>query len=159
MKRDCQEVVSNLIDIVENNIPESQKKTIKNHVASCPQCTRLVKRFACIWKEFSGAERSMPSEKFWPELLVKIEHYEKPLTLREKIIAGLIRSLRPATVSLIFLLGIFFGYQLGNIPHMETPRSEMSPMEQYVQDFQDFPDGSVSDFYMQYKTPKQQEVP
>jgi hypothetical protein len=159
MKRDCREVVNNLIDIVEDNLPESQKKIIQNHVASCPRCNRLVQRFACVWKELSTAEKLTPSERFWPGLWAKIEDSEKSPPLREKIITGLKNSLRPAAVSLIFLLGGLFGYHLGNLPHTETPSFEVLYMEQYVQDFQDFPEGSVSDFYMQYEIENQLEVP
>jgi hypothetical protein len=159
MKQDCRKVVNKLIDIVEDNIPESSKKTIQNHIASCPRCTRLVQRFALVWKELSSAEKLIPSERFWPGLVAKIDAQEKSLSLREKILAGLRHSLRPAAVSLIFLLGGFFGYYLGNLPHMETPSSELLFVEQYVQDFQDFPEGSVSDFYMQYETQNLQEAP
>lgn len=159
MNRDCREVVNNLIEFVENNISESQKKTIQNHAAACPQCSRLIKRFARIWKELSTAEKLTPSERFWSGLWARVEAYEKSQPLREKIIAGLKNSLRPAAVSLIFLLGCFFGYQLGNLPHMETVPSEILYVEQYVQDFQDFPEGSVSDFYIQYQIQNQQEVP
>lgn len=159
MKRDYREVVNNLIDIVEDNIPESQKKAIHNHIASCPRCTRLVQRFALVWKELSSAEKLTPSEMLWPGLVAKIEIYENPPPLREKILAGLRHSLRPAAVSLIFLFCGLFGYYLGNLPRMETPSSELLFVEQYVQDFQDFPEGSVSDFYMQYETQNLQEAP
>jgi len=159
MNWDCREVVNNLIDIVEENIPESQKKSIQNHLATCPPCSRLVKRYARAWKELSTVEKLIPSEKFWPGLFAKIEAYDKPLPLREKIITVLKNSLRPAAVSLIFLFGGFFGYHLGNFPHMEPTPPEMLYMEQYVQDFQEFPEGSVSDFYMQYETHNQREVP
>jgi len=159
MNCDCREVTNKLIDIVEDNIPESQKRSIQNHLTTCPQCNRLVKRFARVWKELSTAEKLTPSERFWPGLRAKIEDYENPPLLREKIITGLKNSLRPAAVSLIFLLGGLFGYHLGNLPHMESTPPVMLYVEQYVQDFQDFQEGSVSDFYMKYETQNQQEVP
>jgi predicted anti-sigma-YlaC factor YlaD len=161
MNSDCQKVKNSLIDIIEKNIPESQKKAIQDHLECCPQCNRLVDRFARIWNELSVTGKSIPLEKFWPALLAKIQAYEKPRGLQEKMLAAMRNSLRPAAVSLILLFGIFIGYQLGNIPRMDTAQSEMLSVyaEQYVQDFQDFPEGSVGDFYTKYKIQNQQEVP
>ncbi len=169
MNWDCKKVANNLIDIIENNIPESQKKAIQDHLAICPQCNLLVKRFAHAWEELSTAEKWTPSERFWPALFAKIQAYEKPQPMWDKIFTGFRNSLRPATVSLILLLGIFFGYYLGNMPQgsmnksesdsIDTTRSEMAYVDQYLQDFQDFPDGSVSDFFTKYEIPIQEEKP
>jgi hypothetical protein len=159
MNCDCREVVNNLIDIAEDNLPESQRDSIQNHIASCPQCTRLVQRFALVWEELSSAKKLTPTESFWPGLWARVEEYEKSPPLWEKIILDLKNSLRPAAASLILLLGGLFGYHLGNFPHTEIPSSEVLYVEQYVQDFQDFPEGSVSDFYMQYEIENQPEAP
>jgi hypothetical protein len=148
-----------LIDIVENNLHESYEKAILDHLAQCPQCNRLVRSFAHAWKELSSREKYKPSERFWPELLTKVEDSEKPRPLREKIITGLRNSLRPATVSLILFVGVFVGYQLGNRPSMDATLLELSHIELFVQDFQDFPEGSVGDFMMTYEIPLEEEKP
>lgn len=160
MIRDCRKISENLIAIVENNIPESQKKEIQDHLAACPRCTSLVKSFARAWEELSAAEKREPSEGFWPGLVAKIQAAEEP-PLREKIIIRLKDSLRPVAVGLILLFGVFFGYQLGDMQQNETAPSEMLSVyaEQYVEEFLDFPEGSVSDFYTQYKIQNQKEVP
>lgn len=159
MNRDCRKIAENLIDIVENNIPESLKKRIQEHLATCSRCNRLVKSFTRAWQELATSEKLTPSDRFWPELLAKIKDHEKPMPLRDKILAGLRNSLRPATVSLILLFGVFFGYQLGNVPRTETSRPEVLTVEHYLQDFQDFPDGSVSDFFTKYEISIQEEKP
>jgi hypothetical protein len=161
MSQDCQNIVNHLIDIVENNLPESLKKAILDHLALCPQCNRLVQSYSHAWKGLSTKEKLEPSESFWPELLAKIEASEKSQPFREKIITGFRNSLRPAAVSLILLFGVFFGYQLGTAHRPETSPSEMSSqyIEQYLQDFQDFPYGSVGDFFTKYEIPLQEEKP
>lgn len=159
MKLECQNIADHLIDIVENNIPESQNKAIQEHLTDCPQCRRLIQNFAHVWKELTPAEKMVPSESFWPELVARIKASEKPVPLRERIILGLRHSLRPAAVSLILIICAFFGYRLGDIPRMETAQSDISYFEQFAQDFQDFPEGSVSDFYMRYLNQEQEEVP
>jgi hypothetical protein len=159
MNWDCQEVANHLIDIIEENMPASQKKAILDHTAVCPRCDRLLKDFSRVWQDISTAEKRTPSEGFWPGLLAKIEARERPRPFREKMIAGLRISFRAAAVSLILAFGIYFGYYLGNTPSMETAQSDVPSFEQYIRDFQDFPEGSVSDFYTQYEVQNQQEVP
>ncbi len=158
MNADCRKVEENVIDFVEKKLPESLQGTIQDHLESCPQCNRLVKSFAHLWKEFSAAEKRTPSDKFWPELFAKIQAYEKPQPLWDKVLTGLRSSLRPAAVSLILLLGIFFGYHLGNMPGYSN-LSEVNPVEQYITEFQDFPIGSVGDFFTTYEIQIQEERP
>lgn len=158
MNWDCQKVTNNLIDTIENNIPGSKKKAIQDHLESCPQCYGLVKRFSHLWQELPKMEKLIPSDRFWPELFAKIQDYEKPQPLWDKVITGLRNSLRPAAVSLILLLGIFFGYHLGNMPR-HSNLSEVLPVEQYITEFQDFPIGSVGDFLTKYEIQVQEERP
>lgn len=169
MNADCRKVEENLIDFVEKKLPESQQKVIQKHLEDCPQCYGLVKRFAHLWQELPEEERFIPSDRFWLELFAKIQAYEKPQPLGDKFFTGFRNSLRPAALSLILLLGVFFGYHLGNMPQgsikksesdsMDTTQSEMAYVDQYFQDFQDFPDGSVSDFFTKYEIPIQEEKP
>ena len=159
MNWNCQKIAENLIDIIENNILESQKKALQDHIATCSRCNRLYQSFALAWEELVTAEKWAPSDRFWPELSAKIQDHEKPQPLWEKILVGLSNSFRPAAVSLILLFGVFFGYQLGNVPRIETTQSEMLYVEHYFQDLQDFPDGSVSDFFTKYEIPIQEEKP
>jgi hypothetical protein len=146
-----------LIDIVENNLHESYEKAILDHLALCPKCNRLVRSFTHAWEELSSAEKQIPSESFWPDLLEKVQASEKQVPIREKIIRGFRNSLRPVTVSLILLISVLIGYQLGNRPGMDTTLPEPY-IEQYVQDFQDFPEGSVSDFFMKYEFSLEEEI-
>ena len=57
MDQDCQFIAKNLIDIVENNLPESQKKMIQDHLTVCRRCNRLVKSLSDVWEELSTAEK------------------------------------------------------------------------------------------------------
>ena len=158
MDQDCQFIANSLIDIVENSLPDSRKKMVVAHLAACPRCNRLVQSLSHVWEEHPSAGKQSPSESFWSDLLARIQAYEKPLPLREKIISGLKNSLRPVAVSVILLLGVLIGYQLGNRPGMDTILSEPY-IEHYVQDFQDFPEGSVSDFFMTYEFSLEDEKP
>ena len=159
MISECRKVAGALIDIAENNLEEAQKKSVQDHLAACPRCNRLVHNFAWEWERLSAAEKRAPSKRFWPGLIAKIQAREEPKPVREKIIAGLKHSFRPIAVSLILLFGVFFGYQLGNAPRPESAQSQFPYVEPLFGEFQDFPEGSVSDFYMQYDIQRQQEDP
>jgi len=159
MNSQCQNVTKHLIDITDGGIPESSKNAILHHIATCPRCDRLVKEFTRIWQDLSKAGKRAPSDNFWPGLLAKIEALEKPRPLREKMLAGLRISFRTAAVGLLLSFGVYFGYQLGNTPPVETTRWDISHLEQYIQDFHDFPEGSVSDFYTQFNIQKEQKAP
>jgi hypothetical protein len=159
MNQDCQNIANNLIDIVENSLCESLEKAILDHLADCPRCKDRVKDFSLAWKGLSTAEKFIPSESFWPELLAKIHAYERPQSLQEKMMRVLKHSLRPAVASLILIAGIFLGYQLGNFPHMQSSQSAKTQIGLYTQEFQDFPEGSVSDFFTRYEIPIQEDTP
>jgi hypothetical protein len=153
MDQDCQNITNNLIDIAENNLSESPEKEILDHLAVCPRCKERVEDFSKAWKELPNAEKSIPSENFWSELLIKIQDHEQPPSIQEKMLTVLKNSLRPAAVSLSLIAGVFLGYQLGNFPHMKSTRSEITDIGLYTQDFRDFPEGSTSDFIMKYEIP------
>ena len=120
----------------------------------------IVRHFSEIWRNVSTGERRTPSPFFWPELVRRIRSDEKPQRFREKIILGFKRSLRPAFVSLLLLVGAYLGFHLGYVPedtgkfiHGEEYFAE------YFEEFDDFPLGSAGDFYLMYSNTKQGEIP
>jgi hypothetical protein len=169
MKAGCRKVEENLIDFVENGLSEPLRDEIERHLSNCARCKRLVERFTLIWPDFSKRQSMAPSPSFWPGLLDKIQTREKFHRRGRKLLWGLKVSFRPAAVVLIFLLGIYFGYYLGNIPQaaaslseswdMDTAAAEDIIVDPYFQDFQDFPMGSVADFYVTPRIQPQDKKP
>lgn len=158
---DCKIIEKNLIDIIEKKAPENILKEIQIHLKSCPKCTLLLERFSQIWKGFDQTKRIEPSVSFWPVLHQKIKAYEEHKFHPGEIFFGLKRWLRPAVVTIILLMACFFGYQLGNfsqnygqIQSLEEA-GEVALEElyttQYLSSFEDFPEGSISDFYICYE--------
>lgn len=163
---DCKIIEKNLIDIIEKRVAERTLKNIQIHLNSCPKCTLLVERFSQIWKGFDQTKRIEPFVSFWPVLHQKIKAYEEHKFHSGEIFFGLKRWLRPAVVTLILLIGCFFGYQMGNVSQYygqvqsldETGEVALEELftAQYLSSFEDFPMGSISDFYMSYEI-KQKE--
>jgi len=155
---DCKIIEKNLIDIIEERVAERTLKNIQIHLKSCPKCTLLVERFSQIWKGFDQTKRIEPSVSFWPVLHQKIRAYEEQKFHLGEIFFGLKLWLRPAVATVILLMGCFFGYQLGNVSQNydqiqsleETGEVALEELffAQYLSSFEDFPEGSISDFYM-----------
>ena len=158
MNGSCRKVEENLIDFVEKKVSEPLRREIERHLEECPDCMHLAKRFTQVWPDFSKRQPMVPSPSFLPGLLNKIQTHENFHRPQKKLLWGLKASLRPAAVVLILLLGIYFGYYLGNIPqtgeplpetwNMDTAAAEEILIDPYFQDFQDFPAGSVAGFYV-----------
>jgi hypothetical protein len=157
MDQNCHNIKNSLIDIVENNLSKSLKKTILDHLALCPRCKEQIEDFSDLWKELSTAEKSFPSDSFWPELLAKIQAYERPKSFQEKMLMVLKKSLQPAVVGMGLIAGIFLGYHLGNFPQVKSSQSEITDIGLFTQDFLDFPEGSAGDFFLKYEIPIEAE--
>jgi len=160
MNSGCKRVKQNLIDFVERELPDVLKGEIEEHLRSCAKCDRIVREFSLIWQDVSARERRSPSASFWPDLVERIQSDENPRQVWEQIILGFKRSLRPVAVTLLLLGGAFFGYQVGYIPK-DTGKtfSGEEYFVEYLETFQDFPLGSAGDFYFQYSTTQQGEIP
>jgi len=160
MNSGCRRLEKSLVDFVEGTLPEILRAEIEEHIQNCEKCGLLVKEFFPIWQNMSTGERKVPSSSFWPGLVERIQTGEEPQKVWQQIISGFRRSLWPAAVTVLLLVGAYFGYQLGNIPEdTETSFSAEEYFVEYLEDFQDFPLGSVGDFYLKYSATQQGEAP
>ena len=169
MSTGCRKVEENLIDFIEKEISESLRKEIEQHLDDCPRCKSLVERFNQIWPNFSTRQIMAPSPSFWTGVLDKIQTHEKLHRRGNKLLWSLKASFRPIAWALVFLLSIYFGYYLGNISQNAEPLPETVDMDattaeeiivdQYFQDFQDFPRGSIADFYVSPRFQQQDKKP
>jgi hypothetical protein len=161
MKTGCLQVEDNLIDYVERKVPESLRGNIEDHLDRCLECARLVERFMLVWDAFPEEERVTPPESLWPDLWERIRSYDKPRKVDKRVFDGLVNSLRPVAAALLLLLGVFFGFHLGNFPAGAPEKLESAEIDphgleeifvtEYFQDFQDFPLGSIGDAYMSFE--------
>jgi hypothetical protein len=151
-------VKKKLIDYIEGKLPGDEIQSIEEHRKNCVECDFLIKQFSAIWSEIPRIERLQPSDSFWRGLQAKIQAFESPQFISDKIFASLKMILRPAALFMILLAGIFFGYQMGNIKDdfgdiskSEVIDADMSGkfyVENYFQDFQEIPTGSPAEFYL-----------
>jgi len=161
MISDCRQVEDNLIDFVEGKAPESLRSAVNGHLKKCPECVRLVERFAEVWEAIPEGERFSPSASLWPDLLDRIRTLDEPSLSGERLMTRLMNSLQITAAALLLLLSVVFGFHLGNVPEQYSLREasgEHGPeiieklfVIEYFQDFQDFPPGTLSDVYTSYE--------
>lgn len=157
-KVSCRLIEEHLVDLIENRVSAELQKDIQSHLDECFRCKRLIKEFSELWSELSSHKRQEPSTSLWPVLEKTIKEYEHHPFRSRKIYTGFTGLLRPVAVSLVFLIGIFSGFQLGNIPdraELGSKSGKSTPdisgeiyAALYLEDLADVPLGSTADFYL-----------
>jgi len=157
MTEACRAVEKNLVDIVEGKVCGDRLQYIEEHLKSCPGCSLLVGKFRHVWQELGRPHRIEPSLSFRSGLEQKIKAYDEKKFCSGPIFVGAQRRFRPAVAVLALLAGVFAGYEMGNVSraYLEIPAQERAAVSpegmftfQYLNSFEDFPKGSIADFYL-----------
>ena len=167
--KSCKLINEHLVDFIEHRASEELQKNLQSHIEECPQCKQRITEFSELWNKIGPLPRKESSLSLWPYLEQAIREYEAHPFRFSEIYRGFIRTLRPAAVSLIIILGIFFGLQIGNIPdnsELESLQSNLRPgifpeiyFSQYLEDFKDIPLDSTAAFYLGDKKPDNDKMP
>jgi predicted anti-sigma-YlaC factor YlaD len=159
----CEFIRENLIDIVEQTLPEETRKEIDAHLRSCNSCAALTERFARLWQTWQDAASVEPSPAFLPRLWQRIEKSQEKRLIVPFLLSGWERRLRAAAAVASIALGILLGHYLGSSPVTNGVDSSQRlsgrevqegtlPSEElfdyYLGGLNDFPSGSVAEFYV-----------
>jgi len=166
-KTDCKIVANNLIAIVEKNIPDGMLGNIQTHLESCEKCALLLQNFTRGWENLAQKEKIEPSPAFSSNLMKKIEAYDQYGTGMKDTLFTTRCFFRPAAATILLLAGILAGYEMGNISKNEgraapTANFTESAFDElfigtYLRNFEDFPKGSMADFYLSHQIPEREE--
>lgn len=166
MSADCKRVEKNLVDIVENALPEHRARELRWHMESCSSCSLLVESFALIWKNLDRAEKIEPSSSFWIKLQQKISAHEERKFRLAHIFIGVRHILRPAALVFTLIAGIFAGYQIGNVPQDSNATKTEGKIGEpilgelitapYLESFEDYHKGSITDFHLSSEIEKKE---
>ena len=148
----CNYIKNSIIDYLEGNISEKERVEIENHLPGCEKCRILVKEVSSIWNDMVSPSEPEISPFFWQKLQRRILEYERSERWYIKIIENPFKYLKPVTVGLLFAVGVFFGYELGN----SYINREMSIYQEefdeniYIKVFDSIPEGSIGDAYINF---------
>lgn len=159
----CQFIRDNLIDIVEERFPAETRKEIEAHLRSCDRCAVLTGRFAQLWQTWQDPVSVKPSPAFLSQLWQRIEKSEERKLAVPFLLSSWQRRFRTAAVVATMVIGVLLGNYLGRVPvesgsdsSQQMTRQEVQestlPAEQlfdyYLGGLDDFPSGSVGEFYV-----------
>lgn len=155
---DCQIIEKNLISIAEKSMPARKSQKVLQHLEVCQSCALLVQNFAQAWESLAEKETIAASPEFFAGVLERIEASGQPRTGAKDVFFAARRILRPAALAALLSAGIYAGYEMGNISEPSGGKViaagvlETSPAEffasPYFDGFEDFPKGSIADFYL-----------
>lgn len=142
-----------LIAIAEKGMPQD----VRIHLESCERCAFLVQRFVHAWQNIAPSVERVSSPSFLPQLMERIEAYDKLTMHRKNTIFAAWRILRLLAATAVLLAGIFAGYEVGKISMTEVaPEKSVSLL--VLDSLESIPRGSVADFYVSYQISEKEET-
>jgi len=146
----CKYVENNIIDYLEGKVSEKERTEIENHLIGCEKCRMLVKELSSVWNYVVSPAESELSPYFWTKLHRKILEYERPKAW--SIFENPIKYLKPVAYGVLFAVGIFFGYELGDSYVSEEMSGYLEEFDEniYLDIFDEVPEGSIGDAYINF---------
>ena len=158
-----------LLGFIEHQVSAELQKKLLSHLEECPRCKQRITEFSRLWSELGPQSRKEPSLSLWPSIEQAVREYEAHPFRFSEIYRGFVRTLRPAAISLIIIIGIFSGSQIGNVPNnseLDSFQGNLGPgispeiyFSQYLEDFKDIPLDSTAAFYLGDKKPDNDKMP
>ena len=143
----CKFIQNHLISVAEDGPTGVTFPGLRGHLDSCPECAALVRRFSEAWEDPDTSLGLEPSPDFFQGLIRRVEAEEGSYPGRPGVLANAWRLLRPATVTVLLLAGMFAGHELGK-KRQPILAPEAVFADRVLQSFDSIPPGSVADFYV-----------
>ncbi len=107
MTMDCSAARSHMLDLVEDNLPESLHSSVSEHVTACQECTRIREEFAALERVFEERKTHSPDPFARTRILQHIENAFGHGSARPS--GRWISALRPAGIVMAMACGILLG--------------------------------------------------
>ena len=149
---ECKYVENKIIDYLEGKISGEDREKIGGHLKECEKCKLLMNNVSSVWNSLTSSPKFDLSPYFWSKLHNRILEYEKPRVLRFPVFEKPLKYFKIATVTAIFIFGIFSGYKLG-VSYMNREFNlyqERFDEAFYLKVFDELPEGSIGKIYVNF---------
>jgi len=132
----CRQVQNNLIDLIEQSLPDSLSDDMFKHIKSCIECGELYKNVLSTYSVIDSMTKPEINPFFFTRLQQRLESREK---LETPMIPNFIRRLQP--IAIVFLLiigigsGILIGKSLANYKLYGNASNQKALLETYASEY------------------------
>lgn len=108
----CKTIHKKLIFFLEGNLSEAEMKEVSEHLQHCESCLSFADQMGKTLSIIETEKQPGTDPFFYTRLKARMEKEEskEALSLRPSFV----RVLQPVALSALLLLGIWFGYKVGN---------------------------------------------
>ncbi|HQB23373.1 MAG: zf-HC2 domain-containing protein [Bacteroidales bacterium] len=104
---DCKSTEKKLIFYIENSLPQTEVSVVKDHLNTCPSCSQKL-TYLQETLSFIETEKALTPKPF-----LYTRTTERMQQRAAQQIHGSIKWLKPVAVAAALLVGLFFGFWLG----------------------------------------------
>ena len=133
--RDCKEIRERLSAFIDNELPPSERMLIERHLQRCPACAQEESSFRQVIDLLDEIPDESPSRSFTPATIHRASSWKRCFYVKRYVLTPALAVLRQA-FSLVFY------------PMEANWDRGRTPVNPYLQSFDDFPPESLSSIYI-----------
>ncbi len=133
--RDCKEIRERLSALIDNELPARERQLVEDHLHECPACAQEESSLRRVIDLMDGIPDESPSRSFTPATIHRASSWKRCSYVKGHILTPALAVLRSA-FSLVY-------YGLGT-----NSERRRTPVNAYLQSFDDFPPESLSSVYI-----------
>jgi len=155
----CQEVRKKSSAFVDGELSEKKKVEITHHLETCPSCeeeAKVLSSLSVLLREEKESIKASPY--FWNKLEQRIIQAQTNRNALDMIFEWLNRTLIPASATVVIVLGLFIGTNLGGVIYskiaqiLNPDNSSLVQQEMnqslHLSTLNDFPQESIGEIYI-----------
>jgi len=133
--RECKEIRERLSAFIDNELPARERRLIEDHLHECPACAQEESSIRKVIALMDGIPNESPSRSFTPATIHRVSSWKRCSYVKGHILMPALAALRWA-FSLVFY------------PSEANSDRGRTPVNAYLQSFDDFPPESISSIYI-----------
>lgn len=152
---ECKKVKEKLSAFIDNELKESNRVKIEQHLADCPFCMQEAKLLAQAWNALEVWDKMEVPDNFEIRFWQRVRKREEKKLSIQKLIRSIVRIPVPAAAVIILVVGLILGNYLGNILYPKETKPSGDKVIAlgkndvlYLDTFNDLPPESVGEVYI-----------